>query len=67
MNAEDQFEITANSAEWLAKEAKNLLEKYNKSTAEEQTELLPQMKAMFARLKFEGKEIRKYIHETYES
>lgn len=65
MNSDEQFEIGAQSAEWVVKEANTLLEKYKKSTPEEQTELLSKMKHMFARLKFEGKELEKYIEENY--
>lgn len=64
MNAEEQFEITSYSAEWLANEAETLLEKYNKSSSEKQVQMLPKIKHIFARLKFEGKQIRKYINES---
>ena len=67
MNADEQFEIGAQSAEWLVNEAQTLLEKYNSSTQEEQIKLLPQMKNIFARLKFEHKEIEKYIQNNYEN
>lgn len=65
MNTNEQFEMCSHAAAWVANEAETLIEEYKKSTPAKQKELLLKMKHMLGRLKFEGKEIGKYIEEDY--
>lgn len=60
-----QFDINIHSAEWVVKEVQNSLKTYYNLSPKEQDEMLPHLKYVFGRLKFELKELKKII--PYES